>query len=276
LSTEAGNIQSFIEIRGNFIENMLKKSSNPFFHILYWLFVIIILTMVFGGSWGNKMAALYFITMLLPITLGTSYFFNYVLVPRYFLKKKYVRFSLYTVYTFIVSLYLESIVLLFSLVYLGNFNFQNLAPNASDTVLLAVVLYLLVFLGSFLLMARQIKEKEKVIEQLMVDQQKAKLASLEILSNRKTVKIPYDDIVYIESMADYIKVHTISDVVISKEKISKLAERLPNQFLRIHRSFIINTKRVKAISYNEIMVDHISLNIGRSYQKMVREALKDN
>lgn len=250
------------------------KSSNPLYHILYIIFVFLTLMLVFGRSWGNKMAAFYFISMLLPVVLGTSYFFNYVLVPRFYLKKKYFRFGLYTLYTFIISLYLETIVLLFSLIYMANYSFRNMSPNASDAMMLALVLYLLVFLGSFLLMARQIKEEQQIIQHLMVEKEKMEKAFLEIMSNRKMTKISFDEIVYIESLADYIKIKTTNDEIVSKEKISHLASRLPDLFLRIHRSFIINKEKIKSFSYNEVQVGDIYLNIGRSYREAVRESMK--
>ena len=255
---------------------MDKKSANPYYHIAYWIFVILVLTLVFGLSWGNNVAAFFFISMLLPIVLGTSYFFNYVLVPKYYIKKRFVRFVLYTIYTAIISLYFEMIVLMFSFIYLGNFSFSNLGPNTSDTILLAVILYLLVFIGSFLLMVRQIKENQQVIRQLLAENDKMKKSFLEIISNRKIAKIPYSDIVYIESLSDYIRVNTVRDQIVSKEKISNLVSRLPDIFLRIHRSFIINKERIKTISYNEIMVDDVLLTIGRSYRKAVKESLKNN
>ncbi len=255
---------------------MKTKSSNPLYHIFYIFFVILILTLVFGLSWNNKLAAFYFISMLLPVVLGTSYFFNYVLVPRFYLKKKYFLFGLYTLYTFIISLYLEIIVLIFSLIYMGKFSFRDMNPNASDTLMLAVILYLLVFLGAFLLMARQVKEKQQLIQQLMVEKEKMEKAFLEIMSNRKMTKIPYDEIIYIESLADYIKVNTTHDGIISKEKISHLASRLPDTFLRIHRSFIVNKEQIKGFSYNEVQVGDIYLNIGRSYREAVRDNLKGN
>lgn len=59
----------------------------------------------------------------------------------------------------------------------------------------------------------------------------------------------------------------------SKEKISNLVKRLPETFLRIHRSFVINTDRVKSISSEKIQVDDIQLSIGRSYKKVVKESL---
>ncbi len=253
---------------------MVFKSTNPYYHIFYWFFVIAILTMVFGMSWGNNVAAFFFITMLLPVVLGTSYFFNYVLVPRYLMKKKYFWFGLYSFYTVVVSLYLEMFVLMFAYMYLGHFSFRILDPNASDIILLAVVMYLLVFIGSFLLMIRQIKENQQTITQLLIEKEKMKKSFLEITSNRKITKIPYDEIIYIESLSDYIKVNTINDQIISKERISNLANRLPDIFLRIHRSFIINKERIKNFSYDEILVDNIQLPIGRSYSKAVKEALK--
>ena len=110
--------------------------------------------------------------MLLPIVLGTSYFFNYVLVPRFYLTKKYAKFAFYSFCTAIVSVYLEMIVLVFSFVYLVNLNFQYLSPNATQIILLAVILYLLVFIGSFLLMMHQISENRLVIQQLIDEKEK--------------------------------------------------------------------------------------------------------
>ena len=253
---------------------MKSQSSNPLYHIFYLILVILVLTLVFGRSWGNNIAAFFFIGMLLPIVLGTSYFFNNLLVPRFFLNRKYLQFGIYTFFTIIVSLYLEMVVLMFSFIYLGNFSFQNLGPNASDTILLGVVLYLLVFMGSFILLIRQIKEKQQTISQLLEDKVKAGKAFLEITSNRRTAKIPFGKILYIESLADYIKIHTTDGQIVSKEKISSLASRLPDLFLRIHRSFIINKDMVKSISYTEVMVGDVSLSIGRNYRKNVKALLR--
>lgn len=253
---------------------MNKKSENPYYHVGYWILVMLVLILVFGSSWGSNTAAFFFLSTLLPIVLGTSYFFNYVLVPKYYLKKKYMKFALYTFYTAVVSLYLEMIVLVFSYVYLVNFSFQKLSPNATEIVMLAVILYLLVFIGSFILMMNQIRENSLVIQQLLDEKEKMKKSFLEIMSNRKIIKIPYDDIVYIESLSDYIKVVTVKDEIVSKEKISKLASRLPDIFLRIHRSYIINIDRINNISSDKVMVDDVTLTIGRSYRKSVKDSLK--
>ena len=276
LSTLTFNFVIFSEISQEKRNNMNKKTENPYFHITYWIFVILVITLVFGFSWGSNTAAFFFVCMLLPIVLGTSYFFNYVLVPKYYFTKKYIKFALYTYCTAIISLYLEMMVLVFSYVYLVNLSFHKVCPNASETILLAVVLYLLVMIGSFLLMMNQLTENRQVIQQLLDEKEKSKKAFLEMISNRKMIKIPHDEIIYIESLSDYVRVMTINEEIVSKDKISKLDERLPDIFLRIHRSFIINTNRVKEVSFDEILVDDVRLTIGRSYRKVVKEVLNNN
>ncbi len=250
---------------------MVSKISNPWYHISYWVIVLLTLIFVFGRSWGNDLAAFFFVAMLFPVVLGTSYFFNYYLVPFYLLKKKYFWFVLYSVYTLIISLYLETLVLLFSFVYFAKFSISNLGPNANSTLLLALVMYLLVFFGSFMVMIGQIKENQQTISRLISEQRKINLSFLEVTSNRKLVRIPFDEITYIESLADYIKIHTYKNEIISKEKISNLNERLPQIFIRIHRSFIVNKNKVTAVRYNELEIEDQIFTIGRSYQKKVKD-----
>ena len=252
---------------------MIKKSENPYYHIGYWIFVVLIISLTFGRSWENERAAFFFVCMLLPIVLGTSYFFNYVLVPNFYLTKRYARFTFYTFCTAVISVYLEMLVLLFSYVYLVNLNYDKLSANAAEIYLLAATLYLMVFVGSFVLMMHQIIENREVIQELLEEKEKMKKSVLEIMSNRKMIQIPYSDIVYIESLSDYIKVTTSDDEITSKEKISRICEKLPDMFLRIHRSFVINTEKIKERSYNEVLVDDVRLSIGRSYRKEVKASL---
>ena len=144
----------------------ITKIKNPWIHILYWVFVIVILTLIFGRSWGNITHAFYFVSMLLPVVLGTSYFFNYVIVSKYLLKNKIFRFILYTYYLFVISLYLQMLVLTFSFVFLVNYNMGNIDPNANSIILLAVVMYIVVFIGSFLLLLQQLQDKKIIIDKL--------------------------------------------------------------------------------------------------------------
>ena len=243
-------------------------NSNALFHLIFWLLVTLVFTIVFGRSWKSWTQSFYFVSLLLPVVLGTSYFFNFFLVPRFLLKRKYFWFALYFLYTLVVSLYLEMLVLTFSFMYLVNFEIFRMPPNSRDTLLLAVVLYLVVFSGSFLLMVQQVLNNRRELEAMKQEKSKMENPFLELMSNRKSVRVFYDEIDYIESWKDYIKLHS-SDKrqITSKVRISVLEEKLPDFFIRIHRSFIVNRKKVTGFNNNEVEIGEIVLPIGRSYKQ---------
>ncbi|MFB6343993.1 LytR/AlgR family response regulator transcription factor [Saccharicrinis sp. FJH62] len=253
---------------------MAVKFPKPVWHIIFWIIVVLFLTLVFGVSWGNKLHAFFFTISLLPVIMGTSYFFNYVLVPKFLLQKKYFKFGLYFFYTLVVSLYLELMVLMWAFIYLAKFDYSEIGPNASDGITLGVILYVIVFIGSFTLMVKQLADNHKELLILREEVAKREAGVLEVMSNRKLTRIPLNDILFIESLSDFVKIHTQGEEVASKEKISSLEERLPDYFLRIHRSFLINTDKISRLSNNEIEIDKFTLNIGRSYKKDVVESLK--
>ncbi len=92
-----------------------------------------------------------------------------------------------------------------------------------------------------------------------------------IKSGIKNHKININDIVYIESLKDYIKIN-IADGrnITSKYKIGDIQEELHgSDFMRIHRSFIINTMKITAFTSNEIEVNTIEIPIGASYKENV-------
>jgi len=177
----------------------------------------------------------------------------------------------------VISLYLQMIVIFFSFVYLANFNFAEMGLCSGDVIMLSVIMYLVVFVGSFLVMLQQLVERPKAIEQYQKEEEKRKNNYLELVSNRQLVRIPFDEITYIESLSDYIKVHSADGKsVTSKEKISVLVEKLPAGFIRIHRSFVVNMQKITRFTAYKVVVNGVELNIGRTYKKEVAMVLKAN
>ena len=94
-------------------------------------------------------------------------------------------------------------------------------------------------------------------------------AFLYVNTNRKFVKVHFEEVLFIESLKDYIQIHLNDKKITTKEKISEFLGKLPNYFLRVHRSFIINTKKVSAYSAHEIEVEGQEIPIGISYKQEV-------
>jgi DNA-binding LytR/AlgR family response regulator len=93
--------------------------------------------------------------------------------------------------------------------------------------------------------------------------------------NKKVHKIPTNEIVYIESVKDYLTIHTVSGDIIAKHTISAFEQLLPkNEFIRIHRSFIVSIYRIKGFNAHNIDIGKHELPIGPNYQSQVFEKLK--
>lgn len=95
--------------------------------------------------------------------------------------------------------------------------------------------------------------------------------------DKKMVKVQVSDILYIESVKDYVKVKTIDKEIITQQKISYLEESLPQQlFMRIHRSFIVAVSKIDAYSACEVDIGKYQLPIGRNYKNEVLKLLSKN
>lgn len=92
-----------------------------------------------------------------------------------------------------------------------------------------------------------------------------------VKSGIKNHKINVKDILYIESLKDYIKINTVDNKSItSKYKIGDIEQELNEKdFLRIHRSFIINSSKITAFTINEIEINGIEIPVGASYKENV-------
>ncbi len=245
-----------------------------FSHALFWVTIVALLTLMFGSSYSNYVEPFLFVSMLLPVIAGTAYFFNYYLVPRYLFEKRTFKFALYSCYLLIVSLYLEMVVVIVAFVGLARYHYNHMVPLAADVPVLAVTLYGTVFLYGFTMLARKSLVSQKKIRELEDEKNKQKDAFLLIRTQRKTSRILLDNIEYLESLGDYVKIHTSSSSpILTKEKISKLETKLPDSFLRIHRSYIINSKKILSYNKDQVQVKEMDLPISRTYKKSVSDAL---
>lgn len=92
--------------------------------------------------------------------------------------------------------------------------------------------------------------------------------------DKKMIKVYLDDILYIESLKDYVRIKTYDESLINHNNLVGIAEILPaDDFVRIHRSYIIAINKVKAIDGNQVEIADKLLPIGRNYQKDIKNLL---
>lgn len=96
-----------------------------------------------------------------------------------------------------------------------------------------------------------------------------------VVSEKKKVVIPVDEILFVESQKEYIRIQTRTSAIVSKYALSALEQELdPGHFLRIHRSFIIAIPQITSFSLNEVEVAGKKLPIGGNYRDAVAQALQ--
>ena len=91
-----------------------------------------------------------------------------------------------------------------------------------------------------------------------------------VRADRKMVKINFSEITFIESLSDYVKIHLNDKTIVTRETISNIEAKLPkNNFIRIHRSYIVAVSKIDSFTNEFIEVGVKALPISRSYKKDV-------
>ena len=95
----------------------------------------------------------------------------------------------------------------------------------------------------------------------------------------KIIRIDLNNIRYIESMGDYVKIHLIrGKPIMALLTMKKLMEHLPKkQFMRVHKSYIVNLNQIRAIVRNAIILDNdFYISISEHYRKDLQRFLDEN
>jgi two-component system response regulator LytT len=83
------------------------------------------------------------------------------------------------------------------------------------------------------------------------------------------VRIALNDIVYIESLKDYVKVwlQSTEKAIMSLTSLKSLEEKLPaKRFMRIHRSYIVSLDKISAITRNSVQINKLNITVGDQYK----------
>lgn len=122
-------------------------------------------------------------------------------------------------------------------------------------------------------------EKFRRIDGVVPEDPETSMSAVEPINiqvDRRTVRIDPYEIVYVESMSDYVIIHTESDKYTAKLRICDLDEKLtPYGFARIHRSYLAPLRRIDSFTSTEVQLGDTILPVSRTYRRQVMERLRD-
>ncbi|MGZ8559377.1 MAG: LytR/AlgR family response regulator transcription factor [Chitinophagaceae bacterium] len=91
---------------------------------------------------------------------------------------------------------------------------------------------------------------------------------------KKKVKIFLDEVLYIESLKEYIRIFTKTKSILTKFQMGQIEELLArNNFFRVHRSFIVAKDKIEAFTATDIEINGKQIPVGRSYKEFVQSGL---
>ncbi|MDR2814602.1 MAG: LytTR family DNA-binding domain-containing protein [Prevotellaceae bacterium] len=93
-----------------------------------------------------------------------------------------------------------------------------------------------------------------------------------IKSDRKFIKVHFNDLLFIEGLRDYVVIHTAERKVITLITLKNIQSRLPeNIFVRVSKSYIVNIKHVSSLDNNDVIIGKHEIPIGGTYRNELFE-----
>lgn len=115
--------------------------------------------------------------------------------------------------------------------------------------------------------------KKAVIKTTTVIQEKETTNSIFVKSDKKIIKLNFNEIYYAEAYGNYVKIFA-DKMILTPQTLSDFLNKLTKDFIRIHKSFIINFKHLKMIDGNQVILQNdAKLPIGKSYKKELLERI---
>ena len=214
----------------------------------------------------------------LPSRLILVYVTLFFLFPRFLLKKKYGKFVLlYILLLIAVTVFIQRVFFFYIIqpTYLQNFKSSNFfAITEIMNTLLDVNIAIIIPFGYAFFKSWQ-KTNQKTIE--LEKKQLEYINGDEFIYfkvEKSLQKIFIKDIIFIESLKNYIKVKTTEREIIVYKSISSIQESLPKEkFLRVHRSYIVNLDFIDSFSPSKLDLKGVTIPIGRKYKAEVKGVL---
>jgi sensor histidine kinase YesM len=216
-------------------------------HILFWCLILLFYVVFFGRKGENYFLTFLFTGLVMPVTIATTYFLNYFLVPRFLLKEHYFLFGLYFIYTLIGSLYFEMIISYAVFIIVAELQIHNMSPASIDIFFLLASLLVVVFFGVAIKLLLHWRKSKEDYQILMRDKVEAELKFLKsqlnphflfntlnnlyYLSSEKSDKTP-QAILALSELLDYVLHEAKVDFVPIEKEIQQVKNYIALESLR--------------------------------------------
>ncbi len=239
------------------IANFYLLNSRIATHLVFWMAYYVLFGFLWVGEEGY-VASFYLEFILLPPRMLAVYTVLYWLLPKFLLNRKYVRFIIgYGVVLLLTGLLQRVFIHFFyEELLLNDYRWGLLSPRMLVRAMVLINTTVL-FVLAVKIFQLWLMEREKNANN--------RRRILEIKSNRKFHRVPTDTILFVEGLGNYVTYH-LSDAskVTSYGSIKNTLSSLPENFVRVHRSYIINKDFITSYGPDTVEIRNRSIPRGKS------------
>lgn len=237
-------------------------------HILFWVGYYVLFSLVWMKPDKGYFASFYLEFVLLPARLAAVYGMIYVLMPRFLLARKY-------------TLFLASYAGLVALAGLGHrlsayFFYEQLMFGQADPFFdLGALVRAALLVNTTVIFVSAVKMFQLYLMEVEKNRAANKPAKVAVRANRRTYLLDPSDILYLESMGNYVT-YLLADggKLVAHGSIKAALDELPENFLRIHRSYVVNTDQITAFSSDKVQVGDADLPRGKDIDDAMLTSLR--
>ncbi|WP_286830860.1 MULTISPECIES: LytR/AlgR family response regulator transcription factor [Kordiimonas] len=237
-------------------------------HILFWVGYYVLFSLVWVKPDKGYFASFYLEFVLLPARLAAVYAMIYVLMPRFLLVRQYGRFLL----SYAGLIVLAGLVHRLS----AYFFYEKLLFGQADPFfdLGALVRAVLLVNTTVVFVAAA-----KMFQLYLVEAEKNRVSGqaeqVAVRANRRTYLLDPADILYLESMGNYVS-YFLGDgeKLVAHGSIKAALEDLPEGFIRLHRSYVVNKAHITAFNSEKVQVGETDLPRGKDVDDAMLTSLK--
>lgn len=224
-----------------------------YFSIVYWLGVVLMMSLVFASVVDGYAQALLLAIMFLPGALLAKFFMKDLSFEN---KMKGI---LHSCCLALATLLTEYLGIIFTSWYL----FKLTPGTLPDLIFNPILIWIL--LAAFIAL-------ERVIEHYLIKTVPPE-EYIMFISDRKKISIRVDSILLVESRDSEVLLHTSdSSTYRTKMKISQWESVLDERFMRVHRSYLVNKNHISHATANEVTVGNRTIEVSRKYRDSFRQA----
>jgi len=167
---------------------LFKPKYKVLLHLIYWIVVVLFLSLFFGHFNRDSYNSFFYVCLQLPIVVLTTYAINYWLVPLFLFRKKYYQFICFLAATIVVSLWMNSLLSIYTFITIWEFDMGRMPGTTFDLFFISAGMYLVVLIGVAIHFVKetfeQQEERHKLNEKQIFTELQLNQARLKMLQNQ--------------------------------------------------------------------------------------------